>query len=92
MCKSKISAPNIPGLLDSLFESPEHLALTRAEAILLAKARREKWHTNKRREKCRETSAGQYSIKVVSDMPMMKPSELLKKAVDDRIRGVLQRR
>ena len=82
--KSKISTPEIPGLPEGLFDSVEQTALTRAKATLSMIAILEKVADEQEaRKKLRKT-------KLLNNMSVMKPSELWKVAVDNRVRSLLK--
>ena len=87
--KSKVSTLDFPGLPDFLLGSPEQATLPRAKGTLLMKAMLEKGQTNKARKHA-ENQTQDKKVKMVSDMSLMRQSELRTLAVDDRIRGVLQ--
>ena len=76
MYKSKISTLDIPRLL--------WLSLTRAKATLLMKAVLEKM-ASEQEEKNAEKQAQVKKVKVVSDMPLMKPPELFEMASMPRV-------
>ena len=79
MYKSKISTLDIPRLL--------WLSLTRAKATLLMKAVLEKMASEQEGRKMQRKQAQVNKVKVVSDMPLMKPPELFEMA---SMPGVLQ--
>ena len=88
---TKNSNLEIPGLPVGLFDSVEQTALTSAEATLLMKAMLGRWQTSKMHGKKKaERLAGEKKTKLLNDMSMMKPSELWKVAVDDRVRSLLK--
>ena len=73
-----------------LFDAVEQTALTRAKATLLMNAMLEIVANEQDAQKKAEPLAAEKKTKWLNDMSMMKPSELWKMAVDDRVRGLLK--
>ena len=88
--KFKMSTLESPGLFDGLFESLEQSALTRTKATLLVKAMLQKVAHEREVKQNAKTQKTQVHDVEVSDMLMMKPPEMWKMALDDRVRGMLQ--